>query len=117
MVRRSSTFISIFALAAIVVTSGCAGHDFEESASRPGKFRLYDCASLDKQGAELLKRERELDNLMQKARQSPGGEIAIAAAYQSEYNTVRGDIQAIETTGAERRCVLKFRTVSERAIR
>jgi hypothetical protein len=105
------------ALAASLMLPGCAGHDFETTASRPGKFRLYDCALLDKRGAELLKRERELDDLMQKARQGPGGEIAIALAYQNEYNIVKGDLREIELTGTERNCVLKYRTATDRAIR
>ena len=100
-----------------VALSGCAGHEFETAASRPGKFRQYDCALLDKRGSELLRRERELTDLMQRARQSAGGELAIAIAYQNEYNTVKGDLREIELTGADRNCVLKYRTASERAVR
>jgi hypothetical protein len=96
---------------------GCAGHDIEAVASRPGKFRLYDCALLDQRGGELLKREQELAYLMQRARQSAGGELAVAIAYQNEYNTVKGDLREIELTGADRNCVLKYRTASDRAVR
>ena len=101
-----------------VALSGCAGHDFETTVTRPGKFRQYDCALLDKRGGELLKRERELTDLMERARQGgAGGELAIAIAYQNEYNTVKGDLREIEMTGADRNCVLKYRTASERAVR
>ena len=87
------------------------------SATRPGKFRLYNCEQLDKRGIEVLKRERELTVLMEKARQGTGGEIAIAIAYQNEYNIAQGDLREIELTAAERNCVLKYKTVSERAVR
>jgi hypothetical protein len=86
------------------------------TASRPGKFQLYSCAQLDQHGAALLKREHELDGLMQKARQAAGGELAVAIAYQSEYNTVRGDLREIELAGTGRNCVLKYRTARERAV-
>jgi hypothetical protein len=117
-IMSTSIFPRVWLIVFAVVLSGCAGHDFETTASRPGKFRQYDCALLDKRGGELLKRERELTDLMERARQGgAGGELAIAIAYQNEYNTVKGDLREIELTGADRNCVLKFRTVSERAVR
>jgi hypothetical protein len=112
-----SIFPRVWFVALALVLSGCAGHEIETTASRPGKFRQYDCALLDKRGGELLRRERELADLMQRARQSAGGELAIAIAYQNEYNTVKGDLREIEMTGADRNCVLKYRTASERAVR
>ncbi len=99
------------------VLAGCAGHEVVASATRPGKFRLYSCDQLDKRGAEVFKRERELAALIERARQGPGGEVAIAIAYQNEHNMALGDLREIELTAAERNCVLKFRSVSERAIR
>jgi hypothetical protein len=116
-VMRVSIFPQIWFVALACGLSACAGHDIEATTSRPGKFRLYDCALLDKRGGELLKRERELSDLMQRARQSAGGELAIAIAYQNEYNTVKGDLRQVELTGADRNCVLKYRTASERAVR
>ena len=104
-------------LATLIMLAGCTSHDMVSTATRPGKFRLHNCEQLDKKGTELLRRERELDGLMQKARQGPGGEIASAIAYQNEYNIVLGDLREVELTGTERNCALKFRTVSERAVR
>jgi hypothetical protein len=103
-------------LVGLTVLSGCAGQDFEANATRPGKFRLYNCGHLDKRGTELMKRERELDTLMQKAKTGPGGELAVAIAYQNEYNILKGDLREIELMGTERRCDLKFRT-SEQPVR
>lgn len=111
------THPGVWLIAPAVALSACAGHDFETTASRPGKFRQYDCALLDQRGGELLKREQELTDLMQRARQSAGGELAAAIAYQNEYNSVKGDLREIELTGADRKCVLKYRTASERAVR
>ena len=117
MIAPGSLRLHLIAISALVAVAGCTSHDLVTSASRPGKFRLYSCDQLDKRGAELVKRERELNDLMQKARQGAGGEIAIAIAYQNEYNIVLGDLRELELTGTERNCVLKFRSVSERAVR
>lgn len=114
MTMRVSLCIILVGLAAL---AGCAGHDFETTATRPGKFRLYNCAQLDKRGTDLLKRERELDALIQKAKTGPGGDVVVAIAYQNEYNIAKSDLREVELTGAERRCELKFRTVSEQAVR
>lgn len=104
-------------VAVLIVMAGCTSHDLATTASRPGKFRTFSCDLLNKRGVELVKRERELDDLMQKAKQGAGGELAVAIAYQNEYSIVQGDLREIELTGAERNCALKFRTVSERAVR
>jgi hypothetical protein len=108
---------ALIALSALSAMTACTGHDIVNNASRPGKFRLYNCDQLDRRGAEVLKRERELAALMDKARSGAGGEIAIAIAYQNEYNIALGDLREIELSAAERNCALKFRSVSERAVR
>ena len=108
---------NLIVLAALIAFGGCTSHDLVTNASRPGKYRLYSCEDLDKRGVELSKRERELAGLMQKAAQGAGGELVIAIAYQNEHNIVRGELREIELAGAERNCVLKYRTVSEQAVR
>jgi hypothetical protein len=90
--------------------AGCAGQEVVNTIARPGKYRLYNCDQLDRRGAEVLKRERELAGLMEKAKQGAGGELAVAIAYQNEYNIALGDLREIELMAAERNCELKFRT-------
>jgi hypothetical protein len=111
----SHTFrVRLVCLAALIALGGCAASpEFVNTAIRPGKFKLYTCAELDQQGRELAQRERELQTLMQKA----GGELAVALAYQNEYNLTQGELRDIDNTGSEKKCVLKYRTVSERAVR
>lgn len=116
MIVYGNQRVLLVALAGLLAVTGCASHELAMNASRPGKFRVFSCDQMDKRGGDLVKRERELNQLMQKARQGAGGEIAIAIAYQNEYNTVLGDLRELESTAAERNCALKFRTVSERAV-
>ncbi len=113
----SSRVVSpILGFAAIAGLAACAGSG-TEALSRPGKFNLYNCALLDDAGDRLVKREQELDRLMQKAAQGPGGEVASAIAYRSEYNLTRGDLREIERVGAEKKCVFKHRSVSDQVVR
>jgi type IV pilus biogenesis protein CpaD/CtpE len=107
----------LIALTSLGLLAGCASHDIVSTVARPGKYRLYNCEQLDRRGADLLKRERELDALMQKARQGPGGELAIAIAYQNEYNTTLGDLREVDITAADKNCTLKFRSVSDTVVR
>lgn len=117
MMSMSRHFVSaIISLTAFVGLAACAGSE-GVSLSRPGKFNLYNCALLNEQGANLVKRERDLQGLMQKAAQGPGGEIASTLAYRSEYNITQGDLREIERVGAEKKCVLKHRSVSDQVVR
>lgn len=104
-------------LAALAAVGACTSHDVVTTVARPGKFQLYSCDQLNTRGGDLVKRERELQDLIQKASQGPGGAVAIALAYQNEYNTVQGDLREVELTGAEKKCVLKHRSISEQAVR
>lgn len=112
---------SVFAAVGLSVAFGlaaCAGAGTEGvSFSRPGKYNLYNCALLNETGTALVKREQELEGLMQKAGQSTGGEIASTLAYKGEYNITQGDLREIERVGAEKKCVLKHRSVSDRVVR
>ncbi|MET0277752.1 MAG: hypothetical protein ABW198_05395 [Pseudorhodoplanes sp.] len=105
------------ALGLVVSIGGCASQELVDSAARPGKYRLYNCEELTTRGIEIIKREKELRELMAKARQGPGGEIAVALAYQSEYNLTLGDLQELETAGAARKCTLKHRPMSDQVVR
>jgi hypothetical protein len=117
MTLSSLLRLSLPGLAAFTVLAGCSSHDVVTTATRPGKYRLYGCDQLNKRGVDLVKREGELQGLMQKAKQAPGGELAVAVAYQNEYNINQSDLHEIEVAGAERKCQLKYRSVSERAVR
>ena len=110
--------LTIASLATLVGLGACAGSGSEGlSLSRPGKYNLYNCVLLNEQGANLVKRERQLEELMAKAAQGPGGAIASTLAYRSEYNIAQGDLREIERVGAEKKCVLKHRPVSDQVVR
>lgn len=97
--------------------SGCASHEMVEMAARPGKYRLYSCDELTARGVAVVQREKELREQMDKARRGSGGEIAVAIAYQAEYNQTLGDLRELENTGAQKNCTLKHRSQSDQIVR
>ena len=115
--KTTRIVLAVLSMTTPVLLSACASQEFGISSSRPGKYNLYNCDQLNRRGAESVRRERELQELMQKAGQGPGGEIAIAIAYRSEYNVVQGDLLEIERVGAEKKCVMKHRVVSDQVVR
>lgn len=107
----------LMALGLLAMAGGCAGHEAVDAARRPGKYRFYNCTELTTRGIQIVKREQELREQIDKARQGPGGELAIALAYQTEYNQTLGDLQELENTGVEKKCTLKHRPVSDQVVR
>ena len=106
----------MFGVALAGLLSGCTTDDALNTATRPGKFRLYSCPELDKHGGEVLKRERELAELIRRAGDG-GGQIAAALAYRTEHNIAVSDLREIEQTGIEKKCALKYRSISEQIVR
>lgn len=105
------------AIGLAALCSACASMEAGEGMARPGKYRFYNCEELTARGVQLLQREKELRDLMARARQGPGGEVAVALAYQTEFNTTLGDIKELESTGTQKNCTLKHRSVSDQVVR
>ena len=111
---RSLVVLVLSGLTALV---GCTSHDLVTHAARPGKFETLNCDQLNKRGRELVVRERELQDLMTRAAQGPGGEIAIALAYKTDFTMVQGDLREVDISGANKHCQMKHRTISEQIVR
>jgi hypothetical protein len=102
---RSETFgILIAALAALALT-GCAS---DEAASRflvePDKYLLYSCPELATTAQANATRQRELENLIAKAGAGTGGQLASNMAYRPEYLQLRGEMDQIRKTAADKNC-------------
>ena len=94
------TAVAVFAALAL---SGCAS---EETASRflvpPDKYVLYSCPELATAAQTNLTRMRELEALTAKA--GPNGRFASEVAYRPEYLQLRGEMDQMRKTAAERNC-------------
>jgi hypothetical protein len=110
---------SLVALAMLgaVMVGGCSTsvEDIGSTAVDPAKFTFYKCPDLVTYNRTILKREQELRQLMEKAESGTGGQFVSAIAYQSEYLSVRGDLNLIQKVAAEKNCDIPKRN-SDRAI-
>jgi hypothetical protein len=86
--------------------SGCAAS--EDRAGRflvqPEKYVLYTCKELAETARAISARQLELEKLMAKARTGSGGELVNALAYRPEYVQLRGQMNEVHRTSAEKNC-------------
>jgi hypothetical protein len=96
-------------LAGVAITSLC-GCTSEETAGRflvaPDKYVLYSCGEMGNEARGIANRQHELAALMQKAATDAGGRFVSAQAYQPEYNQLRGRMDQLRKTAAEKNCNL-----------
>ena len=91
---------------ASALLSGCAVSD-DTSARflvQPDRYQLYGCRELAEAAREIIKRRRELEDLMAKAGQDTSGRFVGAVAYRPEYLQLRGQMNEIRRTSIERKC-------------
>ena len=102
---RSFLALPICAAFVAVMLSGCASDD---STARffvaPEKYMLYTCPEIAREMKGRQAREKELKDLMVKASADPGGRLISGLAYDSEYLSVRGEINDLRASAAERHC-------------
>ena len=98
-------------LAAIALTAialgGCAS---DEAASRllvqPDRYMLYNCEALATTAQANAVRQRELEGLMAKAGVDTGGQLVSSMTYRPEYLQLRGQMEQLRKTAAEKNCNL-----------
>jgi hypothetical protein len=93
------------ALAALMLAA-CAGND--DTTARmlvaPGKYTLFNCPQLAQQATTNLKRQHELAGLMAQAGTGSGGQMVSAVAYRPEYLQLRGEMEDMRQTAADKKC-------------
>lgn len=96
------------ALAILVPTllAGCAvsGERAEDFYVAPGKYIFYDCTQLAGAAAHFVQRDKELKDLMARAKQGAGGELVSAMAYNSDYYSNLGELKDVRREQAEKKC-------------
>jgi hypothetical protein len=70
----------------------------------PGKFALYHCDDLARRWKELLARENELRELIDKANESTAGTVIGSIAYRGDYEAVLSEEKLLQRTAAEKKC-------------
>jgi len=97
-----------------VLLSGCAASD--DASGRflvqPDRFRLYSCRELAEAAQGYSARMRDLEGLMTKAGPDASGRFMGTIAYRPEYLQLRGLMNEIRRTAAEKKCKLDLDPVS-----
>ena len=96
-------------LTSVAVMSLC-GCTSEETADRfivaPGQYILYSCPELANTARGIEVRQHELAALMQKAGVDASGRFISAQVYGPEYAQLRGEMDQVRKTAAEKNCNL-----------
>ena len=88
-----------------VAVAGCASEDTTgRFLVAPDKFVLYNCAQLNDAAQNNYARQQELEKLMAKAERGSGGTIVSDMAYRPEYVQLRGEMNELRRTTAEKNC-------------
>ena len=101
------------------LVSGCAGISdvtFDAAVTDPGKYSPYTCSDFDKVISSTMIRITELEQLIARASQGPGGEVMSAVAYSSELRQARGQVRVMKTLAAEKQCGANDGYLSRRSV-
>lgn len=88
--------------------AGCSSNADHMSSAfvDPARYALYDCSQLAAEYRTVVERERELAELMARARQGAAGAMVAELAYGSDYMTTHGRRQGIEAKARQDNCDL-----------
>jgi hypothetical protein len=91
---------------AATALAGCAMSD--DRAARflvaPDKYVLYRCDQIAAEANKNAARQRELESLMARAGPSSSGQFVSTIAYRPEYLQLRGEMNVLRQTAAEKDC-------------
>jgi len=103
MTIRATLTVGVLAAALL---SGCAASD--DASGRflvqPDRYQLYTCRELAEAAQTIGVRERELEALMTKAGSDASGRVVGTMAYRPEYLQLRGQMNELRKTAAEKKC-------------
>ena len=108
----------IIGAVASALISGCAASD--DASGRflvqPDRYQLYSCRELAEVAQGIGARQRELEGLMAKAGSDASGRFVGTIAYRPEYLQLRGQMNEVRKTSAEKKCPGAV-SISDEAIR
>ncbi len=93
-------------LAAALPLAGCgtASDPLAATLTAPGQYDYYDCPAIKVAVTGIVKRQRELEGLMARAKSGPAGGFISASTYEPEYVTLRGKMNELRRVAAENHC-------------
>lgn len=109
----------VAASAALVTLAGCGSLNDQFGHSllvTPQKYQFYNCAQAQKVDQSMAVRQKELEELMERAAKGQGGSLIGNAVYRSPYNQVLGERAELNRVLVEKRCALDSPRASDRTV-
>lgn len=108
------------AMPVIAILTGC-GTSLQDQVGdsvwvTPRKYAYYDCLQLQGQDRGFAARQKDLEELMARAAQGPGGSMVGTLAYRTEYQQVLGERRGVAAIAAEKRCQIEGDSRSGRSV-
>jgi hypothetical protein len=97
--------------------AGCGVDGVGSLMVDPARYDGYHCKGLAEQWKDLLAREKQLRNLMDKANESGAGQVIGTLTYSSDYQTVLEDEKVLKRAAEEQKCQLVTTYTSDQTIR
>jgi hypothetical protein len=105
--RPAHAVAAAILLLAVTTLAGCGGDGVGALMVDPARFEGYNCKDLTGQWKNLVTRENQLRNLINRADEGGGsGEVIGALTYRSDYQTVLEQKKVLQRTAAEKKCQL-----------
>ncbi|HEY5607332.1 MAG TPA: hypothetical protein VIM38_03240 [Alphaproteobacteria bacterium] len=99
--------LAVLAVLSALGLAGCGSISDQTAASAlvaPGKYDIYTCQDIEQRTRSTRARQLELEQLMTRAAQAPGGALVNAIAYRSESLQAQGELEQLAKSSADKRC-------------
>ena len=103
---RNRTLLILAITLAVMPLCACSDETTGRMLAAPHKYTLYNCQELALEAQGVADRQHELEGLMKKAEVDVGGRLASSMAYRPDYLLLRGQMDQIRRTAAEKGCNL-----------
>ncbi|MDC7786535.1 hypothetical protein PQJ75_05240 [Rhodoplanes sp. TEM] len=103
--RRRAPCVSAVVLLAGALLGGCAQNlDLGILYAAPGKYDYLRCQDLPARLAGAVAREKQLNDLIARANQEPGGQVVSTAAYSADLAQARAEQKMLRQTAVDKNC-------------
>ncbi len=104
--RFATPALSVALAATALLLAGCGSPRdvVGSSLAMPGQYTMYKCPALKVAASGVLGRRKQLQDLMAKAGNGPGGRLVSVTTYEPEDLKLRGQMNELRRAVAENHC-------------
>jgi hypothetical protein len=111
---------SLAVLPLLTALAGCGGSPSQGLGTSfwvtPGKYQFHNCLQAQQVDAGFASRQKELEELMNRAEKGPGGAAVNFMVYRTEYQQVLGEREQLAALFQEKRCSVESPRKSDRQV-